>query len=112
PIERDRFWVKVPDSSNDVRVPHPAFASYNYFPAAPEGLTEQQHREREHAKRRSIRGVLVHSREEECFEWHRKAQKLPPPFRNHSKLPACTGDGKQAKRLVLLEGGKIEHQDI
>lgn len=97
PVDRDRFYIKVPDSSGDVRAPHPAFTVFNT--AEPE-------------KRKSIRGVLVHAQADECFEWHRKAQKLPPPFRNHSKMPACEGDGKQAKRLVMLEGGKVEHQDI
>lgn len=29
PTDRDRFYVKVPDSSNDVRVNHPAFSVFN-----------------------------------------------------------------------------------
>ena len=33
-------------------------------------------------------------------------------FRNHPKLPACTGNGKTAKRLVMLSDGKAEYQDI
>jgi hypothetical protein len=97
PTDRDRFYVKVPDSSNDVRVNHPAFAVFHA--AAPEF-------------RRSVRGVLVHAAEVECFEWHRKAQKLPPPFQNHSKLPACTGDGKKAKRLALLPDKRVEHVEM
>lgn len=98
PTDRDRFYIKVPDSSNDVRVNHPSFGAFNA--AAPE-------------LRRSVRGVLVHASESECFEWHRKAQKLPPPFQNHSKLPACTGDGKQAKRLALLMPEKtVKHLDM
>ena len=97
PTDRDRFYIKVPDSSNDVRVNHPAFTAFNGAAA-------------EH--RRSVRGVLVHAAEVECFEWHRRAQKLPPPFQNHSKLPACTGDGKNAKRLALLPDKRVEHLDM
>jgi hypothetical protein len=29
PTDRDRFYIKVPDSSNDVRVNHPAFTAFN-----------------------------------------------------------------------------------
>ena len=97
PTDRDRFYVKVPDSSNDVRVNHPAFSVFNGAAAE---------------LRRSVRGVLVHAAEAECFEWHRKAQKLPPPFQNHSKLPACTGDGKKAKRLALLPDKRVEHVEM
>lgn len=97
PTDRDRFYIKVPDSSDDIRANHPAFTAFNG--AAPE-------------HRKSVRGVLVHSSESECFEWHRKAQKLPQPFQNHSKLPACTGDGKTAKRLVMLADKKVEFMDM
>lgn len=105
PVDRDRFWIKVPDSSSDVRTPHPAFASYNFFPPAPEDAApdvKQRHREKYHAQRRSVRGVIVHATEQECFEYMRKAQKLPKPFANHSKLPSCTGDGVTAKRLMIV----------
>jgi len=97
PTDRDRFYIKVPDSSEDMRACHPAFTVFNA--ADP-------------ARRKTVRGVLVHSSETECFEWHRKAQKLPPPFQNHSKLPACTGDGKQAKRLVMLPDKSVEFLDM
>ena len=97
PTDRDRFYVKVPDSSNNVRVNHPAFSVFNGAAAE---------------LRRSVRGVLVHAAEAECFEWHRKAQKLPLPFQNHSKLPACTGDGKKAKRLALLPDKRVEHVEM
>jgi hypothetical protein len=102
PTDRDRFYIKVPDSADGERIQHPAFGAFNT--AAPEHRT-------------NVRGVLVHATEPECFEWHRKAQKLQcaesgQPFRNHSKLPACTGDGRKASRLVLLEGGGIQHAEI
>lgn len=114
PTDRDRFYIKVPDSSGDVRVPHPSFASYNFYPPAPDEWTAEQkaqYREREHAKRRNIRGVLVHAEVDECFEWTRKAQKLPRPYVNHSKLPACTGDGRKALRLQMA-GDMIGHKEI
>lgn len=109
PIDKDRFYIKVPDAvstgrGDDVRsltrALHPAFTAYNN--EAPE-------------HRKSIKGVLVHATQAECFEWHRKAQKLPRPFVNHSKLPACTGDGRQAKRLVIVNsatGPSPEYLDI
>ena len=114
PTDRDRFYLKVPDSQGNERVPHPAFAAYNFFPQLGEEASEQQrgqHREREHAKRRNMHAVLVHASEVDVFEWHRKAQKLPAPFQNHSKLPSCTGDGVTAKRLAMV-GDKVEFKDI
>lgn len=104
PIDKDRFFIKVPDAVSTgtgddarslTRALHPAFSQFNG--AAPE-------------LRKSIRAILVHARETECFEWHRKAQKLPKPFVNHSKLPACTGDGLKALRLQIA--GDIGHQEI
>jgi hypothetical protein len=63
--------------------------------------------------RQTLRCVLVHASPDDCFEWNRKAQKIMGGgFRNHPKLPACTGDGKKAKRLVMLSDGKAEYQDI
>jgi len=63
--------------------------------------------------RQTIRCVLVHASPSDCFEWNRKAQKIMGGgFRNHPKLPACTGDGKKAKRLVMLSDGRAEYQDI
>ena len=63
--------------------------------------------------RQTVRCVLVHASPADCFEWNRKAQKIMGGgFRNHPKLPACSGDGKRAKRLVMLSDGKAEYQDI
>lgn len=63
--------------------------------------------------RQTLRCVLVHASPADCFEWNRKAQKIMGGgFRNHPKLPACSGDGKRAKRLVMLSDGKAEYQDI
>jgi len=97
PIDRDRFYIKVPDAADNVRANHPAFAFYNT--AKPE-------------HRRSIRGVLVHAQEAQCFEWHRQAYRLPKPFRNHDKLPACKGDGRKAQRLVVLDDRPPEFLEI
>lgn len=98
PVDRDRFYVKVPDSTEGERVCHPSFGPFN---AAKPDL------------RQTLRCVLVHASPGDCFEYNRKAQKIMGGgFRNHPKLPACTGDGKRAKRLVLLSDGKAEYQDI
>jgi hypothetical protein len=98
PTDRDRFYLKVPDSADGERTCHPSFGPFNT--AKPE-------------LRQTMRCVLVHASPADCFEWHRKAQKIMGGgFRNHPKLPACTGDGKRAKRLVLLSDGAVQHQDI
>jgi len=96
PTDRDRFYIKVPDSQGNERVPHPAFGEFNGA---------------EPKYRQSMTCVLVHATEAECFEWHRKAQKFPAPFKNHSKLPSCTGDGTTAKRLAMV-GDKVEFKEI
>lgn len=98
PTDRDRFYIKVPDSTEGERACHPSFGPFNA--AKPE-------------LRQTVRCVLVHASQDDCFEWSRKAQKIMGGgFRNHPKLPACTGNGKTAKRLVMLSDGKAEYQDI
>ncbi len=98
PTDRDRFYIKVPDSTEGERSCHPSFGPFNS--AKPD-------------LRQTMRCVLVHASPTDCFEWNRKAQKIMGGgFRNHPKLPACTGDGKKAKRLVMMSDGKAEYQDI
>ena len=115
PIDRDRFYVKVPDSKDGERVCHPSFSPFNGARCAACAKEAQPDRNcpRCVSYRQTLRCVLVHSSPSDCFEWSRKAQKLlGGGFRNHPKLPACTGDGKQAKRLVMLSDGKAEYQEI
>lgn len=90
PTDTDRFYIKVPDAKKEgtglVRDGHPSFAAFNSADAS---------------MRRSIKGVLVHATEAECFEWYRKAQRSPNRNENHAQLPFCTGNGVTAQRLQL-----------
>lgn len=90
PVDTDRFYIKVPDARKDekglVRDGHPSFAAFNSADVA---------------HRKSIKGVLVHATEAECFEWYRKAQRSPNRSENHAQLPFCTGNGVSAQRLRL-----------
>ena len=115
PTDRDRFYIKVPDSTEGERACHPSYGPYNTARCAgcvKEGKTDRNC-PRCVSMRQTMRCVLVHANPADCFEWHRKAQKIMGGgFRNHPKLPACSGDGKRAKRLVMLSDGKAEYQDI
>lgn len=108
PTDRDRFYIKVPDSTEGERACHPSFGPYNT--ARCSACTKDGKADRSCPRcvsmRQTIRCVLVHASPSDCFEWNRKAQKIMGGgFRNHPKLPACTGDGKKAKRLVMLSIG-------
>ena len=114
PTDRDRFYIKVPDSTEGERACHPSFGPYNTARCAgcvKDGKTDRNC-PRCVSMRQTMRCVLVHASPADCFEWNRKAQKIMGGgFRNHPKLPACSGDGKRAKRLVMLSDGKAEYQD-
>lgn len=104
PIDRDRFYLKVPEAASEAgqgmqRALHPSFVPYNA--AQPE-------------RRKAMRGVFVHGTEDQCFESSRKAQKITTPgFRNHPKLPACVStDGKTAQRLVMLSDDSPSFAEI
>jgi hypothetical protein len=83
PTDTDRFFIVLPQEENGVRAPHPSFAAFNE--AAPE-------------LRRTIRGVLIHGAQADCFEQHLKAQVLNKAHPN--KRPACVGDGMNAVRWM------------
>lgn len=89
PIEKDRFHLVLPREAQGVRAHHPAFAPFNT--AAPD-------------KRKYLRGMIVHAHEQDCLEWHLKAQILD---RAHpQRRPACVGDGVHATRWM---GGDAEN---
>jgi len=88
PTHNDRFYFKTPyQEAQGNRPPHPDFAAWNGADAS---------------KRVSVRGHLVHSSREECFEHSLKAQVLPGRPGHPNKLPHCVGDGRRATRLALV----------
>jgi hypothetical protein len=82
PTDTDRLFIVQPQEEDGIRKPHPAFVGFNTADAD---------------KRKSIRGILVHSSRAECFEHHLKAQVLPG-LAHPNKRPACVGDGTHAVR--------------
>lgn len=87
PTDRDRFYLKsvfAQDVGGVLRKePHPAFASFNSAPAE---------------KRKTIRGVIVHARREDCFEAGLAAQKIKGLPSHPKKIPTCCGNGIEATR--------------
>ena len=90
PTETDRWHIVNPREESGIRHAHPGFASFNSAPPD---------------KRRVLRGNLVHSSRDECFEYNLKAQVLPGKKAHPDKRPACTGDGVKATRW---EGGAAD----
>jgi hypothetical protein len=83
PTETDRFHIVQPRECNNVREPHPAFASFNSAPA-------------EH--RKVIRGNLIHATRQDCFEYRLRAQVIKSIGAHPNRRPCCEGDGKRAIR--------------
>jgi len=82
PVEKDRFHIVLTREDSTGRRPHhPAFKSFNS--AEPD-------------RRRVIRGNIVHSSMNDCFEYHLKAQVIKEA--HPDKRPACIGDGLRAER--------------
>jgi len=96
PTERDRFYLKsvfAQDVGGVLRKePHPAFASFNS--ADP-------------SKRKTIRGVIVHSSREDCFSYGLAAFKIKGMASHPKKIPTCCGNGVEATRYFgkLADGG-------
>ena len=89
PTQTDRFHFVSPHDAMEgkfrVRPLLPQFAAFNSADAS---------------KRQMIRGNLIHSKREECFAYHLRAQQLGGKWPNHpQKRPACTGDGHKATRF-------------
>lgn len=94
PTNTDRFFIKSPHEEKrgeiGVRPPHPSFGSFN-------GAAVEH--------RQSIRGVLVHAEQADCFSYRLTMPKAPKGGRwsNHPNgMPFCTGDGKRATRLYAI----------
>ena len=84
PTDTDRFFIVVPQEENGVRVPHPAFVPFNN--ADPE-------------KRRTLRCVLIHASQDQCFGYNLRAQLLPGRKGHPQKRPLCSSnDSKTAER--------------
>lgn len=92
PVERDRFYVALPDKVDNVRPLHPDFAIYNK--AAPN-------------KRRNVRARLVHGNLRDAFDLQRFAWGLPNHERPDGQRPTCQGDGERAIRYVEGEFQEI-----
>ena len=89
PTQTDRFHFVSPHDSMEgkfrVRPLLPQFAAFNSADAS---------------KRQMVRGNLIHSKREDCFAYHLRAQQLGGKWPNHpQKRPACTGDGHKATRF-------------
>lgn len=89
PTQTDRFHFVSPHDAMEgkfrVRPLLPQFAAFNGADAS---------------KRQMIRANLIHSKREECFAYHLRAQQLGGRWPNHpQKRPACTGDGHKATRF-------------
>jgi hypothetical protein len=85
PTDTDRLFIVNVQEENGVRPQHPSFREFNE--ADPE-------------LRKSLRGVLIHATQSECFEYHLKAQVLPGKPAHPNKRPACVGDGVSAVRWM------------
>lgn len=92
PVDKDRFHIVMPHETDNRRSHHPAFAAFNRA---------------DMDKRRTIKGNIVSSNQEECFEYYRRAQIKDKKMGMHpKKLPFCQSDGVTATRWV--GGDKFE----
>lgn len=107
PDQKDRFHITTVREVDNVKQHHPSFALFN---TAPTNF------------RQSVRGVLVHSSIEQCFEHALSMQTFPKSYqgpRSHpQKLPVCRGNGEQAVRWdgndfqnISCPGRMCEFQD-
>ncbi len=87
PTRTDEFFLVSPtEGDNKIRPLLPQFAQFNEHPDA--------------ARRKMIRGNLVHSVRRECFEHHLRAMVEPGKPMHPDRRPWCTGDGERAERWV------------
>lgn len=87
PTEKEYFHLVVPREENGKRAHHPAFSGFNQ--AKPE-------------RRKTVRGVIVHATETECFEGYLRCQV---GYKNKGQAhpdrrPFCEGDGVHAMRWL------------
>ena len=88
PAHKDGFWIMNSHQTDGMRLTHPAYRFFNESP--PED-------------RQILHGYIVHAKEEECFEHHRMAHKLPGLSMHPNKAPHCKGDGVKAIRWLGKE---------
>lgn len=101
PVDRHRFFLvnaRADGKGKDaVRHPHPAFPGFNAL------ATDDATRAAHDAKRASLRGILVHASEAECFWTNYRAQTLPG--HEHPKMaPSCQGNADRAQRWMPATG--------
>mgnify|MGYP006921307267 CR=1 FL=1 len=96
PTQTDRFFFVSPyDSTEGKFSVRPQLASFRAF------------NEADVKDRQSIKGNLLHSRQEDCFYHHLRAQVLTPKEKwpaHPQKRPACVGDGHNATRYFGQTG--------
>ena len=84
-----------------VRHPHPSFERFNTTQPSREYVTAYGDgaQAKHDADRASVRGILVHENEPECFWTNYRAQTLKG--HEHPKMrPSCEGNGDRAKRWM------------
>ena len=102
PIDKDRYFLQSARADGSGREGrryfHPDFASFNKVYQGEGGPEKTEH----NLPRRTIRGVIVHSRQEDCHERRLQAYMLPDmPAADKQLLgrrPACGGNGTIAMR--------------
>lgn len=87
PMEKEGFHILTEREDEGMRLQHPQFRFFN-------GVSFKD--------RQILYGVLVHSTEEEIFEWQRKAPIIRKPMHPY-KMPHCVGDGIRARRWSFGE---------
>lgn len=91
PTETDRFFIASPSSENDIKAEHPGFTWFN----------QSQNLD----SRRTIRGVLVHQSEADCYESglsNYVSEKMHP-----NRLPFCSS--KDSKTATRWMGGDADN---
>lgn len=87
PDQKDRFHICTAHEVDGVKLHHPSFALFNQAPTN---------------FRQAVRGVIVHSTAEECFNNQLSMQSYPKnhkgPRSHPQRFPVCSGNGEVAVR--------------
>ena len=108
PVDKDRYFIQSARADGSGRegrkYPHPDFEQFNVVYQGDNAQDKTAH----NSKRRTIRGVLVHSRQDDCHESRLQAYMLPDMPANDKKelgrRPACGGNGTIAMRWNPKDG--------
>lgn len=92
PVKTNRFFIVRPVADGQIRAPHPAFARFNE--TSPRANEDQKVHDEARAH---VRGILVHSREVDCFTYRLQGQVIKGA-EHPRKAPSCMGDGARALR--------------